>query len=97
MLFLIQCLDKPDAAELRLKTRPIHLEYLKSNKDKLLAAGAFMDDAEKVEGSVFLVEVADRKAAEGLVAGDPFTKAGLFQAVTIKRWRKAFFNFESFV
>jgi uncharacterized protein YciI len=31
------------------------------------------------------------------VADDPFTKAGLFEKVTITRWRKAFFNMERLI
>jgi hypothetical protein len=26
------------------------------------------------------------------LAGDPFSKAGLFEKVTVARWRKAYFN-----
>ena len=32
-----------------------------------------------------------------LLAGDPYTKAGLFQRVTVTRWRKAYFNKQKFV
>ena len=37
-------------------------------------------------------DVADRAVAERFIAGDPYTKAGLFQSVTVTRWRKAFFD-----
>ena len=39
----------------------------------------------------------DRKEAKRFIADDPFTKAGLFEKVTITRWRKAFFNKERLV
>jgi uncharacterized protein YciI len=29
---------------------------------------------------------------EAFIAGDPFTKAGLFEKVTVARWRKAYFD-----
>ena len=39
----------------------------------------------------------DRAEAERFIAEDPFTKAGLFQSVTVVRWRKAFFNRERLI
>ena len=34
----------------------------------------------------------DRAVAERFIAEDPFTLAGLFEKVTVTRWRKAFFD-----
>jgi hypothetical protein len=83
----------PNSAQLRAKVRDAHLEYLTANMDKLLAAGALTaDDGSGGHGSVFLVDTDDRKQAEAFIAGDPFTKAGLFEKVTVSRWRKAYFN-----
>jgi uncharacterized protein YciI len=42
---------------------------------------------------LLIVDVEDRKAAEEFIANDPFTTAGLFAKITVKRWRKAFFNY----
>jgi hypothetical protein len=39
----------------------------------------------------------DRGEVEDFVANDPFTKAGLFESVTISRCRKAFFNYERLI
>jgi len=39
-----------------------------------------------------IVETDVREEAEAFIAGDPFTKAGLFEKVTVTRWRKAYFN-----
>ena len=44
---------------------------------------------------MLIIDVDDRAAAEAFIAEDPFTKAGLFESVTVTRWRKAFFNFEN--
>ncbi len=46
-------------------------------------------------GGVLIIDTDDRAAAEAFIAEDPFTKAGLFESVTVTRWRKAFFNFEN--
>lgn len=93
MPYVIQTVDKPDSSQLRGATRPAHLEYLTARKDKLLAAGALIDDdGSGGHGGVLIIDTDDRAEAERFVAEDPFTKAGLFQKVTITRWRKAFFD-----
>jgi len=91
--YVIQTVDKPGASQLRSATRPAHLEYLTACKDKLLAAGALTDDdGSGGHGGVLIIDTDDRTEAERFVAEDPFTKAGLFQKVTVTRWRKAFFD-----
>ena len=39
-------------------------------------------------GSLLILDLADRKAAEEFAADDPYGKAGLFESVTIHPWRK---------
>jgi len=98
MPYAIQTKDKPDSAQIRAAARPAHLEYLTRNKDKLLAAGALInDDGTGGDGGILIVDTEDRKEAERFVAEDPFTKAGLFEKVTVTRWRKAFFNKERLI
>jgi uncharacterized protein YciI len=95
MPYAIQTVDKPGTAELRLSTRPAHLEYLTARKDKILAGGALLsDDGNTAQGGIILLDTEDRQEAERFAKEDPFTKAGLFEKVTITRWRKAFFNKE---
>ena len=97
MPYVIQLVDKPDSAKLRAEVRAVHLDYLDAHKDKLLAAGALIeDDGSGGSGSLYVVDTEDRKEAESFLSGDPFHKAGLFGKVTITRWRKAFFNKERF-
>ncbi len=84
MYFHIQCVDKPNSMDLRAATRDEHVGYLKGSGTKIVFAGPTTDEAdEKVTGSVLVIEAADRAAAEAWAAGDPYAKAGLFQAVTI--------------
>ena len=93
MLFIVLATDKPGAAQVRADNRPDHIEYLKSFGDSIVAGGATLsDDGESMTGSFLLIEVADRAAADAFAAGDPFAKAGLFESVEIRRWRKVFFN-----
>ena len=98
MPYAIQTQDKAGTAELRAATRPAHVEYLTKNQSLLLAAGALIDDDGRGgHGGILLVDTDDRAVAERFIAEDPFTKAGLFEKVTVTRWRKAFFNGEKLI
>ncbi len=98
MPYVIVTKDKPDSLDLRTSVRGVHLEYLVTNKDKLLAAGAMIeDDGTGGHGGVLIVDTDDRAEAETFIENDPFTKAGLFESVTVSRWRKAFFNYEKLI
>ncbi len=96
MPYAIQTRDKPGHGHVRAEVRDEHLAYLEAHKDKLLAAGALIDDdGSGGHGGILIVDTDDRAAAEAFIAGDPFTEAGLFESVSVTRWRKAFFNFEN--
>lgn len=93
MPYAILTTDKPNSAELRARVRDTHIEYLTANVHKLLAAGALInDDGSGGHGGILIVDTDDRKEAEAFIAADPFAKAGLFEKVTVTRWRKAYFN-----
>ena len=93
MPYAIQTQDKAGAAKVRADNRVAHIEYLTANKHLLLAAGALIDDdGTGGNGGILIVDTDDRKEAERFIAGDPFSRAGLFEKVTITRWRKAFFD-----
>ena len=84
MYFHIQCVDKPNSSELRAATRDEHIAYLKGSGVKVAFAGPTTDEADEVvTGSVLVIEAADRAAAEGWAAGDPYAKAGLFSSTTV--------------
>lgn len=87
-LFAIVCRDKPDALETRLATRPEHLEYLAQSKVLKLAGALLGDDGNPV-GSILIVEADDISAAQAQADNDPYTKADIFESVTINPWRLA--------
>jgi uncharacterized protein YciI len=92
MLFALICKDKPGALQVRMDTRPQHLAFLEGlNADKKLAfAGPFLDADGKPDGSLVVVEAADRADAEALAASDPYAKAGLFDSVEVRQWNWGF-------
>lgn len=87
MRFALICRDKPGALQTRLDNRTAHLAFIETT-GVVEMAGPFLDDAGQMMGSLVIVEVADRAAAEAWAAGDPYAKAGLFDSVTVQAWKK---------
>ncbi len=90
MLFAISCTDKPASLALRMETRPAHVEYLKQHAASFVLVGPVLDAEGKPCGSLLVVDVADRAAAEAFAAGDPYAKAGLFESAVIRPFRTVF-------
>lgn len=88
MLFAIRCLDKPDHLSVRRENRPAHVDYLKSFDIHLFAAGPLLDDQGQMCGSLVIIDLPDRSAAEDFSVNDPYARAGLFAEVSIDRWNK---------
>ncbi len=92
MLFALLCKDKPGHLNVRMETRPTHLEYLNGlNAEGILKiAGPFLDDDGKPCGSLIIVEAASKEAARALADADPYAKAGLFESVDVKAYNWVF-------
>jgi len=92
MLFALICKDKPGHLQVRLDTRPAHVDFINGliADGKLAFAGPFLDADGKPNGSLVAVDAEDRTAAEALAATDPYAKAGLFESVEIRPWTWVF-------
>ena len=89
-------MQPPRGGPCRAARPAAHLALLDAHLDTLLAAAAVIDDdGTGGHGGILIVDTDDRAEAEAFIAGDPFFKAGLFENVTVTRWRKAYFNFEN--
>ena len=86
-LFVLFCVDKPDSLALRLATREAHLAYVGGFRDQMKLGGPLLDDKDDMAGSLIILDVADRAAAEAFSAGDPYTQAGLWRRVDITAFR----------
>ena len=91
-LFVITCLDHPDALDTRMATRESHLAYARDT-GVVRAGGAFLTDEGQPEGSMIIVETADIEAARTFAAGDPYALAGVFKSTEIRPWRMALGSF----
>ncbi|MBY5649539.1 YciI family protein [Rhizobium leguminosarum] len=92
MLFALLCKDKPGHLNVRMDTRPTHIDYLnKLNAEGTLKiAGPFLDDDGKPCGSLIIVEAESKEAARALADADPYAKAGLFESVEVKAYNWIF-------
>jgi uncharacterized protein YciI len=91
MLWSVYCLDNPNSGTLRQSTRPTHLAYLEAYKDRIVYGGALLAaDGQTVAGSLLVVNLPDRAAAQKFSDDDPYAKAGLFQSIAIHPTRKVF-------
>lgn len=90
MLYIVYGEDRAEgAAEIRQAKTPEHLAYLDRHKHAIVLAGALLtDDAGKRIGSVSVINVKDRAAAEAFVTAEPFRNAGLYRSIKIRRMRK---------
>ena len=91
MLFAFYCLDKEGHAEVRSNNRDAHVAYLKAQGESIITAGPLLDDdGVGMVGSLIVLNLPDRAAAEAFAANDPYAKAGLFRSVEIRPWKKVF-------
>ena len=96
MLYIMYNEDRPDGQAVRAATRETHLAYLERHRSiVVLSGGTLAEDGITRTGSVFIINVPRREAAEKFSAEEPFRKAGLFQSVKITRMRRGQWNPEA--
>ena len=86
-LFVVHCLDKADALQVRLGAREAHLAYVRERIDHVKLAGPLLDEAGEMAGSLLILDVADKAAAEAFNAADPYTLAGLWRQVDVTAFK----------
>lgn len=87
MLVALIAIDKPGALETRVANREAHLAYIKDT-GVVLQAGPFLDGSGDMCGSLLILDVESVADAEAWAANDPYAKAGLFDRVEIRAWKK---------
>src|SRR5262249_39414172 len=97
MLFAFLCKDKPGHLNVRMETRPAHVEHLNrlDAEGTLKMAGPFLDAEGKPSGSLVIVSAESLEAAKAIADADPYAKAGLFESVDIKPFNWTFKNPEA--
>ena len=86
MLYIMYGIDGPDGARIRAEERESHFDYLKQNEDIMVLGGAILADADDGRtGSVLIINVPGRTAADAFAANEPFNVAGLFKELFVSR------------
>ena len=93
MLYIIYQEDVADSAALRAMHKAAHFAYLEAHRDILVLGGALLADEDATRtGSVLIINVPDRAAAERFSANEPLRSAGVFKSVRITRMRRGQWN-----
>jgi hypothetical protein len=96
MLYAIISEDVENSLELRMQTRPAHLERLQTlqQQGRLVLAGPHpaIDSDNPGEdgftGSLVVAEFDDLTAAQAWANADPYLEAGVYAKVTVKPFKK---------
>lgn len=89
MPYLIEVKEKPGTREIFDATLQAHRDYLEPYIPKMLATGALLkDDGSRAGGAIIILDTEERSEAEDYINHDPLTLAGVFESITITRWRK---------
>ena len=89
MLYICYGVDGPDGKEKRDGARQEHFEYLRSNQDILVLGGATLaDESDDRTGSVLIINVKNRAAADLFADGEPLRRAGVFASYSVTRMRR---------
>lgn len=86
-MFVLMCKDVPGGLAIRQRTRPEHLAYLREHAASIVRAGPMLNEAGEPCGSIFLLDMAERVAAEAFAANDPYALAGVFERVELLGYR----------
>ncbi len=89
MPHILICKDKPGHLEVRKANRDAHLAFAKAS-GLVSYGGPLLDEAGVMTGSMLVLDCEDRAAAEAFAADDPYARAGLFESVEIRGFRKVF-------
>ena len=81
------CIDKPGHLEVRKANREAHLAYLAAT-GVVEMAGPFLSETAEMCGSLLVLQVDSLQAAKAWAAAGPCAKAGLFDRVEIREWKK---------
>jgi len=82
--------DSADMLAVRQRHDAEHLAYLDANKDKILIGGGLRcAPGEPFVGGLWVLDVADRAEAIGLIESDPYYRPE-FRKYRVLAWGKAF-------
>jgi uncharacterized protein len=83
----VRALLGPDGGPRRKAALDPHLAYLRSLRKEIRFAGPIMEaDGETACGSLTLIDLPDRAAAQAYIDNEPYNRNGAFDRIEIMRW-----------
>jgi hypothetical protein len=89
MLYVFLCTDKTGHLGVRQEKPSSTPRLSRQVRRRAVRRRTFADDGTTMNGSLIILDLADLAEARAFAAGDPFAKAGLFESVSIRPWKKA--------
>lgn len=90
MHFVVFATDRAGCLAVREAARPAHRAYLRSlNKYSVrvvLAGPTFSNSGTGMNGTMLVLDADSIQEVADFVAGDPYSKAGLFEKIDIRMW-----------
>ena len=82
------CRDQADTAQLRDTLLEAHWSFMDRYADRMIARGPTLtEDGSAATGSLHIVDLPDRAAADTFAFDEPNFRAGVYRGVLIRRWR----------
>ena len=88
MHFALQCILADNVDEQRLALRPIHLQYMNENKNRICCGGPTIGLEGKPEMMLIILNAPDLVSAEAFIQAEPYNQSGIFRQVIIREWRQ---------
>ena len=88
MLYAFVLADRPDSAKLRERELSAHRAYLADVSDRMAFAGPLVaEDGLTAVGSLLVIDFPDLASAQAWLAGEPFTRAGVYASSRVTAFR----------
>ncbi len=87
MRIALIAIDKPDALQTRLDNRDAHLAYV-AESGCVELAGPFLNEDGQMCGSMLILALDTMADAEKWAKNDPYARAGLFESIALREWKK---------
>lgn len=86
--FVVHALDADGKADARAKARSAHRQRLRSHSHPLTVhiGGPLLNDANEMCGTLLVIEAESEDVVGHYLAGDPYSKAGVYRKVDIHEY-----------
>jgi uncharacterized protein len=86
MLFTILCTFRPGGQAEVKQRRLEHYGFLRKVKDSIVEGGPLLGPDGFPAAMLIVVDRENEEAVRSFIADEPYTKNGLFESVSIRRW-----------